>query len=167
MYANCTRILWTVKGYCKTSLIINSREKIKWTLNELSPFVPLCILICMHVKFAELKLHLLDTCYMSHRAKWLTFAILFNIIFNLWNSYWHPPFYVLEKEGSEYLAWRSSKSGILTSPDLISRLFKCPVHIPSIYPYSFHMHTELYSHIWGICISLFNINRNTYLFYFE
>lgn len=69
MYANCTQIWWAVKGYCKTSLIINSREEIKWTLNELSPFVPLCTFTCMFVKFTELKLHLMGTCYMSRKVE--------------------------------------------------------------------------------------------------
>lgn len=53
-------------------LIINSREERKWTLNELSPFVPLCTFICMYVEFTELQLHLLDTCYMLHKTKGLT-----------------------------------------------------------------------------------------------
>ena len=81
MYANCARIWWAVKGYCKTSLIINSTEEIKWTLNELSPFIPLCTFICMYVKFTKLKLCFLDTCCMSHKSKWLTFAICLSFFF--------------------------------------------------------------------------------------
>ena len=81
MYANCALIWWAVKGYCKTSLIINSTEEIKWTLNELSPFIPLCTFICMYVKFTELRFYFLDTCCMSHKAKWLTFALSLSLFF--------------------------------------------------------------------------------------